>query len=241
MSSEYPTRARISARNPQAQAICDRCGFKYTHSDLRWQFDWRGSALQNTRILVCWTCQDTAQQQLRAIVVPSDPTPVMNPRTEAFDEASDDYFTASAPTVYDAMTGIPVPSADNIVTQDGSYLTTQPVGIPTGYSIDAVMPLQNAVRYGVALNVLSASSTGSPVVTVTCYQPHGLSTGSQVAVEGMAFANGLYSVTVTSATAFTYQANSTVPSGSILSQNARVVTANVGLPYNYAQVPETGA
>lgn len=233
--------ARSNPNNPQAHAICDRCGFRYNHADLRWQFDWRGAALQNTRILVCRTCQDTPQQQLRAIVVPADPTPIMNARIEAFDDASSDYFTVSAPTVYDTATGIPVPSTSNIVMQDGSYLTTQPVGAPTGYSIDAVMPLQNAITYGAALNVLSVTSTGSPIVTVTCYTAHGLSTNAQVMVGGMTRANGLYSVTVTSATAFTYQANAPVPSGSILQPGARVVTANVGLPYDYAQVPETGA
>ncbi len=240
MSWGYATRARISANNPQAQAICDRCGFKYSHVDLRWQFDWRGAALQNTRILVCRMCQDTAQQQLRAIVLPSDPTPIINPRVEAFEDASSDYFTVSAPTVYDANTGIPVPSTSNIIMQDGSFLTTQPVGIPTGYSIDAVMPLQNNIKYGVALNILSVTSTGNPIVSVTCYSAHSLSTNDQVMVEGMTQANGLYSVTITSATAFKYQANNSVPSGSLLGPNARIITANVGLPYNYAQVPETG-
>ena len=32
-------RARTDASNPQAHAICDRCGFRYNHVDLRWQFE----------------------------------------------------------------------------------------------------------------------------------------------------------------------------------------------------------
>jgi hypothetical protein len=75
-------RARTSASNPNAFAVCDRCGIWYNHVNLRWQFDWRGAALLNIRLLVCNTCYDTPQQQLRAIVVPADPVPIMNPRVE---------------------------------------------------------------------------------------------------------------------------------------------------------------
>ena len=101
-------RARVSSRNPNAFGICDRCNFLYNHNELSWQFDWRGAALLNTRILVCHTCYDTPQQQLRAIVIPADPTPVQNPRVQ-------DYATAETSTRYtsgqnsiDPITGIPV-------------------------------------------------------------------------------------------------------------------------------------
>lgn len=73
-------RARISSSNPRAAGQCDRCGFVYSYSDLRWQMDWRGTSLQNLRVLVCEKCYDTPQQQLRAIVVPADPVPLKNPR-----------------------------------------------------------------------------------------------------------------------------------------------------------------
>jgi hypothetical protein len=58
----------------------------YNHDRLRWQFDWRGTAIQNLRILVCRRCYDQPQAQLRAIVLPADPIPVQNPRIEAFEE-----------------------------------------------------------------------------------------------------------------------------------------------------------
>jgi hypothetical protein len=51
---------------------------------LRWQFDWRGTSLQNIRLLVCNSCTDEAQQQLRAIVIPADPVPIVNPRVQDF-------------------------------------------------------------------------------------------------------------------------------------------------------------
>ena len=79
-------RARTSPTNPRAHAICDRCGFRFNHDRLRWQFEWRGAALMNIRKLVCRPCYDTPQQQLRAIIIPADPLPIRNPRVEPFAE-----------------------------------------------------------------------------------------------------------------------------------------------------------
>lgn len=79
-------RARTSASSPQAHAICQRCGFRYNHVDLSWQFAWRGSALKNIRLLVCSRCLDVPNEQLRAIVVPPDPLPIVQPRIEPFAE-----------------------------------------------------------------------------------------------------------------------------------------------------------
>lgn len=78
-------RAATSPSRPRAHAICQRCGFRYNHDRLRWQYDWRGTALMNTRVLVCPNrCLDKPQEQLRAIVLPADPVPIINPRVEPF-------------------------------------------------------------------------------------------------------------------------------------------------------------
>lgn len=77
-------RARVSATRPEAHAICDRCGFRYNHSDLGWQFQWRGTSLQNIRQLVCQPCLDKPQEQLRVIILPMDPVPIMNARPENY-------------------------------------------------------------------------------------------------------------------------------------------------------------
>ena len=82
----YPHgRASISARSPRALGVCDRCGFLYNLNQLKWQHEWSGVKLQNLRLLVCAGCLDVPQEQLRAIVLPPDPVPVMNPRPEAYD------------------------------------------------------------------------------------------------------------------------------------------------------------
>jgi hypothetical protein len=235
-------RARVSVRNPQAFGICDRCGFLYNHVNLSWQFDWAGANLINKRILVCETCIDTPQEQLRAIVLPADPNPIMNARVDIFTEAESDYITTSAPTVTDSTTGIPVPSNTTVVSENGDNYTSQPIGAPNGLDPNAIMNLQGTVAYGKIVPYLSVSSTGTTTITVTCYSAHGLSNNSQVAVEGLtnSLATGFYSVTVTNPLVFTYITYSPIPSGSLITSTTLIRTANVGLPYDYSQIPQVG-
>ena len=116
-------RARVSSRNPRAFAICDRCGFLYNHINLQWQYDWAGASLINRRILVCDECLDTPQQQLRAIVVPADPVPILNPRVQDYVTAETNYRYTQGNTV-DPTTGLPVIG--------GAILQTGPTPIPIG-------------------------------------------------------------------------------------------------------------
>lgn len=78
------THARISARNPQALGCCDVCGFPYNRNNLRWQYQWAGMQLQNLRQLVCPTCYDVPNEQLRTIIIPPDPLPIIDPRPEPY-------------------------------------------------------------------------------------------------------------------------------------------------------------
>lgn len=125
-------RARISASSPQAAGVCDRCGFVYTHADLQWQVDWRGSALTNIRLLVCKTCYDTPQNQLRAIVIPADPVPIQNPRIQDFVGAESNIRTTSGQNTVDPITNIPVPGGDTRITQNDNVRVTQQTGEPPG-------------------------------------------------------------------------------------------------------------
>ena len=236
-------RASVSTKNPRAFGICDRCGFLYNHDRLQWQFDYAGAGLINKRILVCNPCLDTPQNQLRSIILPADPVPIENPRVQDYAAAETDNIAINAPTVTDFWTGIPVPSTTDVITQDGINVTTQVLGRPTGLDQNAVMPLFNQDNYRVVLSPLSVTSqTGTSTITVTFSTPHGLNTNDQIAVQGLtnSLANGIYSVTVTTATAFTYQVNSAIPAGGLLQGTTLMVTALVGLPYNYNQIPLTG-
>ena len=123
-------RARTNARGPQAHAICDRCGFRYNHANLQFQFDWRGASLQNLRLLVCSPCHDTPQNQLRAIVVPADPVPILNARVQDFVNAETNYRVTSGQDTVNAETGIPVPGGNRRTTQNNNTRVTQQTGEP---------------------------------------------------------------------------------------------------------------
>ena len=242
-------RARTSAKSPRAFGVCDRCGQWWNWVDLRFQFDWRGPTVQNLRILVCKHCYDTPQAQLRSIVLPQDPVPIINARPEYFVEDETDYHTVNAAPVIDPVTGIPIPPSTLLVTADCLNLTQQPIGAPDGLEQDAVMPWNGVKAYAVPLMVLAVNGNGTTTVTVTCSAVHNLVAPQnpqqplpQVSIEGLniAAACGFYSVTVTTATAFTYQATSVIPSQSLLTSTTRIITADVGIPYGYTQIPVTG-
>jgi len=227
-------RARVSAKKPEALAVCDRCGIWYNLVNLKWQYDWRGATLQNLRLLVCKTCYDHPQEQLRAVVLPADPEPKMNARVEAFAQDESDYRAVSKPPRIDPTTGLPIPQNDLRITMDSQNRVTEPYGLPVGDEQAAVMPYNGATQqaFGVALQLLSVTSDGSATVTVTCSAVHGLQTNSQVSVEGLNWspACGIYTVVPTTATAFTYMTYGANPNGSLLTSTTLILTALMGLP-----------
>lgn len=100
-------RVRVSSRNPRAAGRCDRCGFLYNLEELEWQWQWSGERLQNLRLLVCDTCYDIPQEQLRARILSPDPLPLINARPEPF-----------------APTGVSPDETDYITTIAGPYIAT---------------------------------------------------------------------------------------------------------------------
>ena len=129
-------RAIVDPTNPAAHGICDRCGFRFNHNRLRWQFDWRGTKLQNLRILVCDSgCYDVPQEQLRSIVLPPDPVPIMNPRPEQYDVEVPSfimtYNSSAALATYDSSAALiteidvnPTPTSSGYSTPNGAYVSS---------------------------------------------------------------------------------------------------------------------
>lgn len=102
MSLRVPGHARINPSAPTAIGVCDRDGFQYNHSDLQWQFEWRGAELVNIGILVCPACLDVPAQWLRPIVLGPDPIPIRNPRPE-LDATVQEMGPVPAPIVFQAV------------------------------------------------------------------------------------------------------------------------------------------
>ena len=123
-------RARTSVRDPRAFSVCDRCGFWYNHHTLQFQHEWAGASLVSRQKLVCRSCLDTPQQQLRAIILPADPVPIWQPRPEDFVTAESNVRATSGQDTVDARTGIPVPGNVLRTTQDNNFRTTQQTGEP---------------------------------------------------------------------------------------------------------------
>jgi hypothetical protein len=102
----------VNVEWPRAFAVCDRCGFVYNHKDLNWQSQWIGPQVQNLKILVCDSCLDKKQEQLRTIVLPPDPIPVDTPRPEHYD------IIVPSPSVTEPI---------YLTTEGGDFLVTQSV------------------------------------------------------------------------------------------------------------------
>lgn len=113
-------RAVVNPRSPQAFAICDRTGFRVQHNTLRWQFEWQGAQLQNTRFLVRPESYDAPNPQLRAYSPPPDPVPIQNPRPDTSEMVS-----SWTPYLTDEF--------GNLVTDEFGHpiVITQPIGPPS--------------------------------------------------------------------------------------------------------------
>lgn len=125
-------RAKVNSRNPESFGICDNCSFLYNLNELRWQMQWAGNKLVNLRQLVCRRCNDIPQTQLRAIILPADPMPVMNPRPQNYLVAETNYRTTSGQDTVDPRTGIPIPGVTMRITENDDNRVTQQTGEPPG-------------------------------------------------------------------------------------------------------------
>ena len=229
-------RAKVSTRNPEAFAICDACGFLYNHSELRFQFQWSGNKLVNLKQLVCRRCNDIPQTQLRAIVLPADPMPILNPRVNNWQAASTDYRATSGQNTVDPITGIPIPGNTLRITENDDYRVTQQTGAPNGSLNELPGTDPNAVTYRVISN---AADNGSGLIRLTVNTTSGMITGQQITVGevvGTTEANGNWTITVISLTevdligsAF---ANAYTSGGYVVN--------NPALPYNNTTIPSTG-
>jgi hypothetical protein len=228
-------RARTSAKNPQAHAICDRCGFRYNHVDLRWQFDWRGTSLQNIRLLVCDQCTDEAQQQLRAIVIPADPIPIVNPRIQDFVTAETNNRAVSGTVL------VPSAAVGNGVT---ATITLQ---VPSTFpAIDTGSLIVVSGMQPTGFNgsfIVTSCTTGTPYTITYASSVLGPMVVAGTVSISLDFATGLPLPAIQSTQNRVTQQTGEPPYG--INQEPGTDpnapgNADPGLPYNNTQVPKTG-
>lgn len=105
------SQARVSVSRPEAWGQCDRCCRVFNLKELQWQFQYAGTTLQNLKILVCRSCKDVPNEQLRTIILPGDPIPVLNPRPQNPVQEFETFFTSE--------------DGDFLTTEDGDQLVTE--------------------------------------------------------------------------------------------------------------------
>jgi hypothetical protein len=234
-------RARTNPTSPRAFGVCDRCAIWYNRDNLAWQYDWAGAGLINKRILVCDTCMDTPQEQLRAIVVPADPVPIVNPRVEPYAWDEIDRRQLSGYNTVSPTTGIPViqgdvrvTSANNLPTDD-KRVTQQTGEAPYGTNQKPGTD-PNAVTYRDVVNV---TNNGIGIIRMVLNTTNGMSTGQRVTVRdvtGVPNANGDFVVTVVNTTTIDLQ--NALFTGAYA--GGGYLINNPSLPYGFTEVPKTG-
>jgi hypothetical protein len=209
--------------------------------NLRWQYDWAGASLVNKRILVCNTCYDEPQQQLRAIIIPADPMPIVNPRVEPYAWDEIDRRQVSGNNTTNPQTGIPVQQGDTRVTTidgdipDRTRVTQQTGEAPYGTNQKPGTD-PNAVTFRDITNV---TNNGIGIIRVTVSVTSGFITGQRVIindVDGVDAANGKWTITVINPSQFDLQNSSFT--GAYVSGG--YVINNPSLPYGFDEVPKTG-
>lgn len=81
---KHPKRAEVDPSRPQGWATSDRNGHVGNLAKMKWQHDWRGNHVMNTRVLVHHDELDTPQRQLGILLIPPDPIPVRHARPENY-------------------------------------------------------------------------------------------------------------------------------------------------------------
>lgn len=99
--------AHVNPRAPVSFAVCDRCSRWFNITALSWQYQWAGPRLQNLKLLVCRSCMDVPQDQLRPRILPPDPMPTLNARPENFLIDDYDYQVTQDDNVLIAQDGTP--------------------------------------------------------------------------------------------------------------------------------------
>lgn len=74
--------ATVDPQRPRAFGVCDYCGAWWQRDRLIPQYEWFGAELADTHFRACPECISKPQDQLRPVLLPPDPVPIIDPRPE---------------------------------------------------------------------------------------------------------------------------------------------------------------
>ena len=139
-------RAKTDPNSPRAFAVCDYCGEWHNRLDLIDQAEWYGDVLQDTGYRACYRCISQPQPQLKPVILPEDPVPIVDPRVEVYSIPADSAINpALAATLVANMNN----GFKQAVGPQGTVITLPP---PT--ELDPTNPFQTKAL------VLASSRTG---------------------------------------------------------------------------------
>ena len=219
--------ASINANSPRTLAVCDRCGFLYNHGDLSWQFQWRGTKLQNIRQLVCQSCNDKPQEQLRVIVLPPDPVPIMNARPENYVDADNPLSVVGvsanfAKPAYGSRVGNMTADGGLNAAFDGN-----PVKVATACAGISISNSSYNNYVGINWNGMNLNTISVPSGLIPTARTHTLTSYTITAPVNAAIGSTSYLVQGSYVNATIYGAWTTVSSGSIAGTVGEVITGTV--------------
>ena len=84
MGRPQANHVRVDPTNPEAAGMCDLCGRWFQLRTLRRQSVWVGNMIYTFNSLRCVECWDVPNEQLRTIILPPDPPPLLNSRVPNF-------------------------------------------------------------------------------------------------------------------------------------------------------------
>jgi hypothetical protein len=197
----------------------------WNHYRLRWQYDWRGTKLQNLRFLVCPDCYDEYQQSgQRTIILPADPVPIMNARPEHYVPADNPLSALGANPdsrlwLYSAHTGTMqnaagIPAAFNGVINKPSYMSAM------------ILTVDSSFDNYVAINWAEYPAGTFPVGLDTPQILHTLSSWALYAPNDSTFGSSSYVIQGSNGPA-DWASWTTLASGSIAGTVGEVVTGSI--------------
>lgn len=96
----------VNPDDPRATGICDRTGFRFNLHKLQWQYAYQGSPIpQNTRFLIAPQYIDPLNPQFMAYILPDDPPPILNARTENYVVDETNWLTTQDNEIIDTQSG----------------------------------------------------------------------------------------------------------------------------------------
>ncbi len=160
MSNNATGRAFVDPSSPRAFAVCDRCGRWYNHRDLVWQYEWAGTQLINIGALVCTdTCVDIPQIQLKTIILPPDPYPILNARVEPFTLDETGPTQQLTCEIVTSQVSIPAAFYLDLYDADPNHGGTSVLSTLTGSA--------TRINHASAMSTVGTRATNSTAVTVT--------------------------------------------------------------------------